>query len=163
MLDIPSSEVKLNNNNDFYKIEFLSKKLHCAMKWSGSQVINVKKFKFWLMRYKKELSLEENDINCIVLEDTPYGWSGITNYCVEQLFFFPYGKQIEKDDVLFYEQFVVLRKVTIFDYKFNSDSCTAAIDKSEAKSIVKIGVDRYNKTFRPEILMIQKIYYSDIF
>uniref|UniRef100_A0A0K0DSI6 ARID domain-containing protein n=1 Tax=Strongyloides stercoralis TaxID=6248 RepID=A0A0K0DSI6_STRER len=162
MADYPSFKIAFENEDDLVRIENLAQKLHCAMKWSGSQLVTVENFKKWLLRYKKELSISEEDIDSVVSEDTPYGWSSVTNFCVKHLFFVPYKEEIKQNNVFFYEQFIVLRKVTLYDFKFDPDSCTAAIDKCEAKMIKRIGINNYNKFYRPEILEIQKNYYSEI-
>uniref|UniRef100_A0A0N5BCD6 DBD_Tnp_Mut domain-containing protein n=1 Tax=Strongyloides papillosus TaxID=174720 RepID=A0A0N5BCD6_STREA len=146
---------------DLEKIQSLSKKLHCAMKFTGSQLVNVSMFKKWLLIYKEQLNIKEGEIESTVEDDTPYGWSSITNYMVNHLIFIPVGEVQEWNDVYFYEEFVVLKKVTIYDFKFDDSCCTAAIDKCEAKEIIRMGVDAYNMIKRPEILEIQKRYYNE--
>uniref|UniRef100_A0A0N5BCD5 DDE-1 domain-containing protein n=1 Tax=Strongyloides papillosus TaxID=174720 RepID=A0A0N5BCD5_STREA len=150
----------VNDYEGLEKIESLSKKLHCAMKFAGSQLVTVSMFKKWLFIYQEQLNLKDGEIESIIEENTPYGWSGITNYMVNHLLFIPFGEPHEYNDVLYYEKFVVLKKVTIYDYKFDDSCCTAAFDKWEAKEIIRMGVDAYNMIKRPEILEIQKRYYN---
>uniref|UniRef100_A0A0N4ZRL3 DUF4216 domain-containing protein n=1 Tax=Parastrongyloides trichosuri TaxID=131310 RepID=A0A0N4ZRL3_PARTI len=148
------------NNEELAKIETLAKKLHCAMKWSGSQVITISIFRKWLLTYKDKLSLEEHEIDEIVTEDTGYGWASITNQCVTNGNFFPLDNGTTMKGLSFYTDFVVLDKVTLFDFKFDPHACTAAKDKWEAKEIKKMGPLTFNIMNRKNIFDIQKKIYK---